>query len=58
MPYSRGAYGMSQSYNAEQSKKFRERNRDFAKKQPIRSEVREMKNIDISEEKAGYIGCR
>ena len=56
MPYSRGEYGQTQTYNAEQSKKFRERNKEFAKKQPVRSEVREMKSIDIWKEKEGYSG--
>ena len=56
MPYSRGEYGLSQSYNAEQSKKFRERNRAFAKKQPVRNEVMEMKSNDIWKEKTGYVG--
>ncbi|MDO5397236.1 MAG: hypothetical protein Q4G33_04835 [bacterium] len=56
MPYSRGEYGLLQSYNAEQSKKFRERNREFAKKQPVRNEVMEMKKFDIWKEKTGYVG--
>ena len=56
MPYSKGEYGISQSYTAEQSKKFRERNRKFAQKQPVKSEVNEMKRIDIWKENFGYEG--
>lgn len=57
MPYIRGGYGEAQTYNAKQSKKFRERNKEFAKKQPIRSEVREMKNTDAWKEKSGFVGA-
>lgn len=56
MPYSKGEYGISQSYTAEQSKKFRERNRKIAQKQPVKSEVKEMKCIDIWKENFGYEG--
>lgn len=56
MPYSKGGYGQAKTYNAMQSKKFRERNKEFAKKQPVRSEVREMKDIDIWKDKMGYVG--
>ena len=56
MPYSRGEYGMAQTYTAAQSKKFRERNRKIAQKQPVKSEVKKMKNVDMWKEKSGYEG--
>ena len=47
MPYSRGEYGLMQTYNAQQSKKFRERNRRFAEKQVTGKEVKAMDGFDI-----------